>query len=103
MKGWIMLKAADDATISEAQVSLLGDTERKVKHAGGVNIRGELERVGLMDKLTLMSALGSALEMDKDEWTLLFMMKAGIGPLEEKTVVVNAPPTWLHDNPNKED
>ena len=90
MKGWIKLTAASDEEIAAAQADLLGDRDKKARHTGGVSISAELEAVSAMDKLTLISALGHALQFDKEEWAMLFMMKMGVGPLGEKMVSVDA-------------
>lgn len=88
MKGYIKLTAAEQDEVEAARVSLLGDAEKK-GHAAGVSIRAELEGVSATDRLTLMSALGTALQFDEDDWAMLFMVKFGIGPLSEKQVTVD--------------
>ena len=90
MKGWIKLTAAGADEVAAAQKDLLGDPDRKARHAGGVSIRAELEDVTAMDKLTLMSALGNALQLDKEEWAMLFMLKMGVGPMKKMMVTVDA-------------
>ena len=40
------------------------------------------------DKLSLISALGEALNLDKGDWAVLFMLKSGIGPIREDRVQV---------------
>lgn len=87
MKGYIKLTAADQDGVEAARVSLLGDAEKK-GHAAGVIIHANLEDVSAADRLTLMGALGTALRFDKDDWVMLFMLKFGIGPLDEKQVTV---------------
>lgn len=89
MKGWIKLTAAGADEVAAAQRDLLGDPDRTV-HAGGVSISAELEAVTAMDKLTLMSAMGNALQLGKDEWAMLFMLKMGVGPMKEMMVTVDA-------------
>lgn len=90
MKGWIKLTAAGADEVSAAQKALLGDPDRKAMHAGGVSISADLEVETAMDKLTLMSALGHALHLDKEDWAMLFMLKTGVGPLKETMVSVDA-------------
>lgn len=89
MKGWIKLTAAGADEVAAAQRDLLGYPDRK-GHAGGVTIAAELEAVTAMDKLTLMSAMGNALQLDKEEWAMLFMLKMGVGPMKEMMVTVDA-------------
>lgn len=90
MKGWIKLTAAGADEVAAAQKDLLGDPDREAMHAGGVSISAELEAVTAMDKLTIMSALGNALHLGKDEWAMLFMLKMGVGPMKEMMVTVDA-------------
>lgn len=90
MKGYIKLTAAGQDEVEAARASLLDDAEKK-GHAAGVNIDCQLEGVSITDRLTLMSALGAALQFDKDDWAMLFMLKFGIGPLAEKQVSVDIP------------
>lgn len=89
MKGWIKMTVAGADEVAAAQTELLGDRDRKAMHAAGVSITADLESVSVMDKLTLMSALGSALQLDKEDWAMLFMLKTGVGPLKEKQVTVD--------------
>lgn len=88
MKGYIKLTAIEPNEVEAARVSLLDDAEKK-GHAAGVSIAAELEHVSATDRLTLMSALGTALQFDKDAWAMLFMLKFGVGPLDEKQVTVD--------------
>ncbi len=99
MKGWIKLTAAGADEVAAAQKNLLGDRDGKAAHAGGVAISAELEAVSVMDKLTLMSALGIALQLDKEDWTMLFMLKMGVGPLNESrsSWTCTASRTWRDD------
>ena len=90
MKGWIKMTAAGADEVAAAQKDLLGDPDREARHAAGVTIAAELEAVTAMDKLTLMSALGNALRLDKEDWTMLFMLKMGVGPMKEMMVSVDA-------------
>lgn len=90
MKGWIKMTAVGADEVAAAQKDLLGDPDRKARHAGGVSIAAELEAVTAMDKLTLMSALGNALQLDKEDWAMLFMLKMGVGPMKEMMVTVDA-------------
>ena len=90
MKGWIKMTVAGADEVAAAQKTLLGDPDRKARHAAGVDISADLEHVSAMDKLTLMSALGNALQLDKEEWAMLFMLKMGVGPMKEKMVSVDA-------------
>lgn len=88
MKGFIKLTAIEQGDVEAVRASLLDD-EGKTCHAAGVNIAAELEDVSHTDRLTLMSALGTALKFDKDDWAMLFLLKSGIGPLAEKQVTVD--------------
>lgn len=88
MKGFIKLTCIDEATVAEAQTTLLNDPDRKGR-AAGVSIDAELMDVTFADRFSLMSALGEALHFDKEEWAVLFMLKSGIGPLSEKQVTVD--------------
>ena len=90
MKGWIKMTAAGADEVAAAQKDLLGDPDREARHAAGVTIAAELEAVTAMDKLTLMSALGNALRLDKEDWTMLFMLKMGVSPMKEMMVSVDA-------------
>ena len=90
MKGWIKMTAAGADEVAAAQKDLLGDPDREARHAAGVTIAAELEAVTAMDKLTLMSALGNALRLDKEDWTMLFMLKMGVGPMKEMMASVDA-------------
>lgn len=90
MKGWIKMTAAGADEVAAAQRDLLGDPDRKARHAAGVTIAAELEAVTAMDKLSLMSALGTALRLDKEDWSMLFMLKMGVGPMKEMMVTVDA-------------
>lgn len=89
MKGWIKMTVAGADEVAAAQKTLLGDPDRKARHAAGVSISADLESVSAMDKLTLMSALGNALQLDKEEWAMLFMLKMGVGPMKERLVSVD--------------
>ena len=88
MKGWIKLTAKPQAEVDAVQETLLGDPERK-GHSCGFKVEAELEQVSAFDRLSLVSALGNALQFDKEDWTMLFMMKFGIGPLGERQVSVD--------------
>lgn len=87
MKGFIKLTCIDQAQVAEAQTTLLNDPDRKGR-AAGISIDAELMAVSFTDRLSLMSALGEALHFGKEEWTVLFMMKSGIGPIRENLVQV---------------
>lgn len=89
MTGWIKMTVAGADEVAAAQKDLLGDPDRKAMHAGGVSIAADLEAVTAMDKMTLMSALGNALRLDKEEWAMLFMLKMGVGPMKERLVAVD--------------
>lgn len=89
MKGWIKMTVAGADEVAAAQKTLLGDPDRKARHAAGVTIAADLEGVTAMDKLTLMSALGNALQLDQEDWAMLFMLKMGVGPMKEKMVAVD--------------
>ena len=91
MKGWIKMTVAGADEVAAAQKTLLGDPDRKARHAAGVTIAADLEDITAMDKLSLMSALGNALQLDQEEWAMLFMLKMGVGPMKEKMVAVDAP------------
>ena len=88
MNGFIKLTAIDKAKVEEARDTLLADVEGK-GHAAGVAIEAELENVSFTDRLTIMSALGEALKFDKNDWTMLFLLKSGMGPLGEKIATVS--------------
>lgn len=87
MKGFIKLTCIDEAKVAEAQTTLLNDPDRKGR-ASGIAIDAELMDVSATDRLSLMSALGEALHFDKGDWTVLFMLKSGIGPIRENFVQV---------------
>lgn len=88
MKGWIKLTAKPQGEVDAVQASLLGDPEMK-GHSCGFQVEAELEQVSAFDRLSLVSAVGNALRFDKEDWTILFMMKFGIGPLGERQVSVD--------------
>ena len=90
MKGWIKMTAAGADEVAAAQKDLLGDPDWKARHAGGLYVDAELEGVTAMDKLTLMSAMGNSLQLDKEDWAMLFMLKMGVGPMKEMMVTVDA-------------
>ncbi|MBO7668771.1 MAG: hypothetical protein J6T26_09950 [Firmicutes bacterium] len=89
MTGWIKMIVAGADEVAAAQKGLLGDPDRKAMHTGGVSIAADLEAVTAMDKMMLMSALGNALQLDKEEWAMLFMLKMGVGPMKERLVAVD--------------
>ena len=89
MKGFITLTAIGDEKVQEARRTLLPGKDVK-GHAAGVSIRAELEDVSFADRLTLMSALGGALKFDKEDWFMLFAMKAGLG-IQETQASVSVP------------
>lgn len=88
MKGWMKITAKPQAEVDAVQKTLLEDPERKGS-AVGFQVDAELEQVGAFERLALVSAVGSALKFDQEDWTMLFMMKMGIGPLGERQVSVD--------------